>query len=144
MNAHNGPHGGMSISLQRVTSLRGRAQTIAPSASYWLRCVYNAYSSHLLAHLLVYSILVIKRMFLWYWLLNWLLRNISIIWLPTKRSQCTNLQKNLELLQPTKTFRSNNGLRTTIVTRMHRIDAAYCYTCRTFSVLSACLCWTHR
>ena len=74
-----------------------------------VRRLYNAYSSHLLAHLLVYSMLVIKRMFLWYWLLNWLLRNNSIIWLPTKTSQCTNLQKNLELLQPTKTFRPIQG-----------------------------------
>ena len=34
--AHNGPYGGMSIALQRVTSLRRRAQANAPAASYWL------------------------------------------------------------------------------------------------------------
>ena len=33
--AHNGPYGGMPIPLQRVTSLRRRAQANAPAASYW-------------------------------------------------------------------------------------------------------------
>ena len=37
--AHNGPYGGMSTPLQRVTSLRRRTQDNVPSASYWLRCV---------------------------------------------------------------------------------------------------------
>ena len=34
---HNGPHGRMPTLLQRVTSLRRRAQASAPAASYWLR-----------------------------------------------------------------------------------------------------------
>ena len=39
--AHNGPYGGMSIALQRVTSLRRCAQANAPAASYWLRRVLD-------------------------------------------------------------------------------------------------------
>ena len=35
--AHSEPDGGISISLQRVTSLRRRVQANAPAASYWLR-----------------------------------------------------------------------------------------------------------
>jgi len=35
--AHNGPYGGMSIPLQRVTSLCRRAQANVPAASSWLR-----------------------------------------------------------------------------------------------------------
>ena len=34
--ADNGPHGGMSIPLQRVTSLHGHSQANAPAALYWL------------------------------------------------------------------------------------------------------------
>ena len=38
--AHNGPYGGMSVRLQRVTSLRqGRACCV--TASYWLRRVLD-------------------------------------------------------------------------------------------------------
>ena len=37
--AHNGPYEGMSIPLQRVMSLRRRAQDNAPVASYWPRRV---------------------------------------------------------------------------------------------------------
>jgi len=40
-SAHSGPYGGRSIPLQRVTSLRRRAQANAPAASYWLRRVLN-------------------------------------------------------------------------------------------------------
>ena len=36
-----GPFGDMSISLQRVTSLRRRAQVNVPAASYWLRLVID-------------------------------------------------------------------------------------------------------
>jgi len=36
--AHNGPHGGVSISLQRVTSLHRRVQA---AASYWLHPVLD-------------------------------------------------------------------------------------------------------
>jgi len=35
--ADNGPREGMSISLQRVASLRRRAQALATAASHWLR-----------------------------------------------------------------------------------------------------------
>jgi len=35
--AHNGPYGGISMPLQRVTSLRRLAQVNAPAASHWLR-----------------------------------------------------------------------------------------------------------
>ena len=35
--AHSEPDGGISISLQRVTSLRRCVQANAPAASYWLR-----------------------------------------------------------------------------------------------------------
>ena len=38
---HNGPDRGMSTPLQRVTSLRRRAQANTPAASYWLRCVLD-------------------------------------------------------------------------------------------------------
>jgi len=41
MFARNGPHGGMPISLQRVTLLRRRAQANAPASSYWLRRVLD-------------------------------------------------------------------------------------------------------
>jgi len=34
--ADNGPYGGMSIPLQRVTSLHGHSQANAPAALYWL------------------------------------------------------------------------------------------------------------
>jgi len=35
--ARNGPDGGMSTPLLRVTSMRRRAQADAPAASYWSR-----------------------------------------------------------------------------------------------------------
>ena len=37
--AHNGPYIGLSIPLQRVTSLRRRVHTDVPAASFWLRRV---------------------------------------------------------------------------------------------------------
>ena len=39
--AYNGPYGGMSIPLRRVTSLYRQAQANAPAASYWLRGVLD-------------------------------------------------------------------------------------------------------
>ena len=39
ISARNGPYGGMSTPLRRVTSLRRRAQANAAAASYWLRRV---------------------------------------------------------------------------------------------------------
>ena len=39
--SHNRPYGGMSMPLQRVTSLRRRAQANAAAASYWLRRVLD-------------------------------------------------------------------------------------------------------
>jgi len=38
---NNGSHESISIPLQRVTSLRRRAQANAPAASYWLRRVID-------------------------------------------------------------------------------------------------------
>jgi len=40
--AHRGPHGSMSIMLQRVTSLNRRAQANALAALYWLHRVLEA------------------------------------------------------------------------------------------------------
>ena len=42
MFAHNGPYGGMSISLQRVISLRRRAQVNAAAVSYCLRILMHS------------------------------------------------------------------------------------------------------
>jgi len=41
ISARNGPYGGMSTPLRRVTSLRRRAQANAAAASYWLRRVLD-------------------------------------------------------------------------------------------------------
>ena len=41
ISARNGPYGGMSTPLRRVTSLRRPAQANAAAASYWLRRVLD-------------------------------------------------------------------------------------------------------